>query len=571
VKSRILSVLTVLVGSFVVIVLISAVTIPSLLRARVAGPRPRPEAQEPAPLRVPAPTTAAPEALAQPPAHGIVGFEDKRAGEREWRMRRPPTMNTEAYERVVDNAFQDVATSPLSTFSIDVDTASYANVRRFLTQGQLPPPDAVRVEELVNYFHFEYPPPEGDAPFAITTSVATCPWAPAHRLVRIGLQARAIARDQLPPRNLVFLIDVSGSMQDPVKLPLVKSALSLLVDQLDERDRVSIVVYAGSSGLVLPPTSGDRKGEIRGVLSQLEAGGSTAGGAGLQLAYKVAEQSFIERGMNRVILATDGDFNVGITSRGDLSRLIEDKRKAGVFLSVLGFGMGNLKDSTMEMLADKGNGNYAYIDSLDEARKVLVSEVGSTLVTVAKDVKLQVEFNPATVSAYRLIGYENRVLADADFNDDTKDAGDMGAGHSVTALYEVVPGGTPHTARSVDPLKYQETRGVSAAAASGELMTVKVRYKAPESETSRLVSVTVNGSATPTAAEAADLRFAAAVAGFGMLLRDSEYKGTASFDQVLELAHGSDGQDASGYRAEFIRLVETAQQLSRSREARLSR
>jgi Ca-activated chloride channel family protein len=377
-----------------------------------------------------------------------------------------------------------------------------------------------------------------------------------------------LAPDQLPARNLVFLVDVSGSMYDPAKLPLVKAALNLLVDQLTERDRVSIVVYAGASGLVLPPTSGDRKGEIRSVLGQLEAGGSTAGGAGIQLAYEVASRSFIPGGMNRVILATDGDFNVGITSQGDLSRLIEEKRRGGVFLSVLGFGMGNLKDSTMEMLADKGNGNYAYIDSLEEARKVLVSEAGSTLVTVAKDVKLQVEFNPATVAAYRLIGYENRILADADFNDDAKDAGDMGAGHSVTALYEVVPAGASHDARGVDPLKYQEPRRASAAAASGELMTVKVRYKAPESDTSRLTAVTVKDS---EGVESADLRFAAAVASFGMLLRDSEYKGRASYAQVLDLARGAEGRDPGGYRAEFIRLVETAQTLAAPREARLVR
>ena len=561
-KSKIWSVVTVLVVVVLVVGLIAAVSIPSLLRAR--GPMSR-ISMTPPPLRMPAPTSAIPTSPARPEAaQEVMGFDGKAIRG----LRTPPPMNTEAYDRIVDNAFLAVATSPLSTFSIDVDTASYANVRRFLTGGRLPPKDAVRVEELINYFRFDYPQPDGDAPFAITTSVAACPWAPAHQLVHIGLQARTLAQDQLPPRNLVFLIDVSGSMYDPAKLPLVKQALGLLIDQLTERDRVSIVVYAGASGLALPPTSGDRKGEIRSVVSQLEAGGSTAGGAGIQLAYRVAAESFLEGGVNRVILATDGDFNVGVTSQGELSRLIEEKRKSGVSLSVLGFGMGNLKDSTMEMLADKGNGNYAYIDSLDEARKVLVSEAGGTLVTVAKDVKLQVEFNPAAVSAYRLIGYENRILADVDFNDDTKDAGDMGAGHSVTALYEVVPTGAAHDARGVDPLKYQEPRRVAAAAASGELMTVKARYKAPDGDTSRLVAVTVKGSG---GTESADLRFAAAVAGFGMLLRDSEYKGSASFAQVLELARGAQGADPGGYRAEFVRLVETAQQLAAPREARLER
>jgi Ca-activated chloride channel family protein len=494
--------------------------------------------------------------------YGPRSFEQKSFGQHD----AGPRMHTEAYHRIVDNDFVAVATSPLSTFSIDVDTASYANVRRFLSGGQLPPRDAVRIEELINYFRFDYPPPDGDTPFSVTASVAECPWRTDHRLVHLGLQARDIPEGQVPRRNLVFLLDVSGSMDDPRKLPLLKAAMGLLVDQLTEQDRLSIVVYAGASGLVLPPTSGDRKGEIRAALAELRAGGSTAGGAGIQLAYKVAADSFIEGGVNRVVLATDGDFNVGITSEGDLSRLIEEKRKTGVSLSVLGFGMGNLKDSTMEMLADRGNGNYAYIDTLDEARKVLVSEAGSTLVTVAKDVKLQVEFNPATVSAYRLIGYENRVLADADFNDDLKDAGDMGAGHSVTALYEVVPVGAPVDVRGVDPLKYQEPRRTAAAAASGELMTVKLRYKAPDGDTSRLLAVTVKGTGR---GESADLRFAAAVAGFGMLLRDSEHKGSASFAQVLELARGAQGQDPGGYRAEFVRLVERAQELAGTSRARI--
>ena len=474
--------------------------------------------------------------------------------------------NTEAYHRIVDNAFRAVVDSPLSTFSVDVDTASYANVRRFLRGGQLPPKDAVRIEELINYFHYDHPAPEDDTPFAVRASVAECPWKPQHKLVLVGLQARRIDDGQVPPRNLVFLLDVSGSMASPNKLPLLKEAMGLLVDRLNEHDRISIVVYAGASGLVLPPTPGHRKGEIRAALGALQAGGSTAGAAGIQLAYEVARESFIEGGVNRVILATDGDFNVGVSSEGELSRLIEEKRKTGVSLSVLGFGEGNLKDSTMEMLADKGNGNYSYVDSLAEARKVLVTEAGSTLVMVAKDVKLQVEFNPATVSSYRLIGYENRVLADADFNDDARDAGDMGAGHSVTALYEVVPARAGTTVRAVDPLKYQEPRRVSAGASGDELMTVKLRYKQPDGDTSRLLSVAVKDG---PAADSADIRFAAAVASFGMLLRDSEHKGSATFATVLELARTGQGDDPGGLRAEFVHLVESAQALAAPRQARI--
>jgi Ca-activated chloride channel family protein len=478
-------------------------------------------------------------------------------------------MNTEAYHRIVDNAFRAVADAPLSSFSVDVDTASYANVRRFLRSGQLPPKDAVRIEEMINYFHYDHPAPEDDRPFAVRTSVAECPWAPQHKLVLVGLQARAVDEGQVPPRNLVFLLDVSGSMAPANKLPLLKEAMGLLVDRLTERDRISIVVYAGASGLVLPPTPGNRKGEIRAALAALQSGGSTAGAAGIQLAYEVARESFIDGGVNRVILATDGDFNVGVSSEGELSRLIEAKRKTGVSLSVLGFGEGNLKDATMEMLADKGDGNYSYVDSLTEARKVLVTEAGSTLVMVAKDVKLQVEFNPAAVDSYRLIGYENRVLADADFNDDAKDAGDMGAGHSVTALYEVVPAGAGAGAktRAVDPLKYQEPRRVSAGGSGDELMTVKLRYKQPDGDTSRLLSVAVKDGA---AADSPDIRFAAAVASFGMVLRDSEHKGSATFASVLELARSGVGDDRDGLRADFVKLVQSAQLLGgSSREARI--
>jgi Ca-activated chloride channel homolog len=560
VKSNFWRVVTVLVAGAVLLGLAAALMIPSLLRARVSSGRSMPYAQ---PLPAYSRATAPPATMAAGPQ----GFEADRLERKLSSVHDAASpMDTEAYHRIVDNAFLAVADAPLSTFSIDVDTASYANVRRFLREGRLPPADAVRIEELINYFRFDYAAPDDDKPFAVTTHVTECPWKRDHKLVLVGLQARRIAEDQLPPRNLVFLLDVSGSMDDPRKLPLLKSAMALLVDQLSARDRVSIVVYAGASGLVLPPTSGDRKGEIRAALAELQAGGSTAGGAGIQLAYKVAQDSFIEGGVNRVILATDGDFNVGVTSEGGLSRLIEEKRKTGVSLSVLGFGMGNLKDATMEMLADKGNGNYAYVDSLAEARKVLVAEAGSTLVTVARDVKLQVEFNPAAVASYRLIGYENRVLADTDFNDDTKDAGDMGAGHSVTALYEVVPAGSKAAPRKVDALKYQEPRRPSTSAASDEMMTVKLRYKAPDEDTSRLFAVAVKDSGPE---DSADIRFAAAVAAFGMVLRESEHRGTATFGDVIELARSGQGPDPGGYRAEFIQMVETARALAGPREARV--
>lgn len=472
-----------------------------------------------------------------------------------------PDFNTEAYDRIHDNAFHAAMVSPLSTFSIDVDTASYANVRRFLTGGQLPPKDAVRTEELLNYFRYDYPEPASGTPFSVTTEVGACPWKPEHRLLRIGLRGRSLDQERVPPRNLVFLLDVSGSMMPANKLPLLKAAMGLLVDQLRPQDRVAIVVYAGAAGLVLPSTPGDRKDAIREALSALEAGGSTAGGAGIQLAYGVASEAFICDGINRVILATDGDFNVGITNQGDLLRLIEEKRESGVFLSVLGFGEGNLKDSTMEKLADSGNGNYSYIDSIAEGRKVLVAEAGATLVTLAKDVKIQVEWNPARVAAYRLIGYENRVLNAQDFNDDTKDAGEIGAGHTVTALYELVPAGVSIALPSVDPLKYQAVRSAGSGAGD-ELATVKLRYKQPDGDASRLLSVNVKNDGSRGAST--DLRFASAVVEFGMLLRESEHRGGASFEQAIELARGAQGQDGSGLRAEFVELVATAQRLAGS-------
>jgi Ca-activated chloride channel family protein len=468
--------------------------------------------------------------------------------------------NTENYARIYDNRFLAARANPLSTFAIDVDRASYGNVRRFLQQGTRPPADAVRIEELVNYFPYDYPEPRGEHPFSVTTEVMDAPWHPGHRLVRIGLQGRRVPVAELPPSNLVFLIDVSGSMEPANKLPLVKRSLGLLVDQLRPRDRVAIVVYAGSAGLVLPSTPGTEKARIREALERLDAGGSTAGAAGIRLAYDVAREHHVEGGTNRVVLATDGDFNVGVSSDGELVRLIEERRTQGTFLTVLGFGYGNLKDGKLEGLADKGNGNYAYVDDLLEAQKVLVHEMGGTLMTIAKDVKLQVEFNPAQVRAYRLIGYENRLLAKEDFDDDTKDGGEMGAGHSVTALYEVIPvGARTDVAIAEDSLRYQQTALTETASHGDELMLVKLRYKEPEGARSRLlvhpVAADVRGSPSD------DLRFAAAVSAFGMLLRDSEFKGSANWRQVLELARAGRGADRSGYRGEFLRLAELAAQL----------
>ena len=466
--------------------------------------------------------------------------------------------NTEEYKYQADNGWQSSARQPLSTFSIDVDAGSYSNVRRFIRDGKLPPKDAVRVEEMINYFHYDYPGPRDEHPFSVTTELSRAPWNPGHRLAMIGLQSQRLRLGDLPPNNLVFLIDVSGSMDEPHKLPLVKSAFRLLVNELRDEDRVAIVVYAGAAGMVLPSTPGSDKERILDAIERLSAGGSTAGGAGIQLAYQTARASFLKEGNNRVILATDGDFNVGASSEGELVRMIEERRRDGVFLTVLGFGTGNLKDSRMEQLANKGNGHYAYIDDLLEAKKVFVQELGATLYTIAKDVKLLVEFNPARVKSYRLIGYENRLLADRDFNDDTKDAGEMGAGHSVTALYEIVPvDGDAEDDRAVDPLKYQRR---SQAAGSSDWLTVKIRYKRPQAETSRLIERVVRIEAGEPSA---DFRFASSVAEFGMLLRDSEYKGQASYSDVLSRARGARGADEEGYRAEFLRLVEMAATLAR--------
>lgn len=508
---------------------------------------------------------------AQPLAEKMVA-EDA-AGDREAQRsdELTPDFNTEEYDRIYENPFLVVGQNPLSTFSIDVDTASYTNTRRFLNDNQLPPADAVRLEELVNYFDYDYPQPTGADPFSVVTELSRAPWNPEHELLMVGIQGQELATEELPPNNLVFLLDVSGSMNQPNKLPLLKNAMKLLVEQLDggdtppgvaSRHRVSIVVYAGAAGLVLEPTPGDEADQILAAINALEAGGSTAGGAGIELAYKVAKENFIPDGNNRVILATDGDFNVGPSSDGQLVRLIEEKRDDGIFLTVLGFGTGNYKDSKMEQLANKGNGNYAYLDSILEAKKALVTEMGGTLVTIAKDVKLQIEFNPGAVKAYRLLGYENRLLNAEDFNNDQKDAGELGAGHSVTALYELIPADSEDAVPGVDPLQYQQTTVVP----SDDLMTLKLRYKQPDADASKLLQTSLNrqdisGASSSSASE--NLQFASAVAEFGLLLRDSQYKGNASYESVLARAEQAKGADFHGYRSEFLTLVEQADLLSR--------
>ncbi len=504
--------------------------------------------------------------------------------------------NTESYSTIHENGFKDVLHNPLSTFSIDVDRASYSNVRRFINMGQQPPIDAVRVEEMINYFTYDYPEPDGKHPFSVTTELSTCPWNTSHQLLHIGLQGKQIDKKNLPPSNLVFLVDVSGSMRAPNKLPLLKSAFRLLVNELRPQDRVAMVVYAGAAGLVLESTPGSQKATILEAMDKLQAGGSTAGGAGLKLAYKTAEEHLMEEGNNRIILATDGDFNIGQSSDAEMERLIEQKREKGIFITVLGFGMGNYKDSKMETIADKGNGNYAYIDNVQEANKVLVSEFGGTLFTIAKDVKFQIEFNPARVKGYRLVGYENRLLNDEDFNDDTKDAGEMGAGHTVTALYELIPAGTEGDVVDIDPLKYQSNRGERNASGNNEvlstgnndradrtghvgtnkktdrrgnagepyadeLMTIKLRYKQPDGDTSTKVEIPVKGNVIDLDRTSDNFRFAAAVAEYGMILRGSEYLEQGSLADVLEMARGARGTDNEGYRGEFIKIVRTTESL----------
>ena len=470
---------------------------------------------------------------------------------------------TEDYTAIKENGFQEVRNQALTTFSIDVDRAAYSNVRRFLNNGNLPPKDAVRIEEMINYFDYNYPQPTGKDPVSIVTELSDSPWNKGLKLLHVGLQAKTVPTDNLPASNLVFLIDVSGSMSDANKLPLLKSGFKLLVDQLRPQDRVAIVVYAGAAGLVLPSTPGNEKTTIKNALDNLQAGGSTAGGEGIKLAYKVALENFRKNGNNRVILATDGDFNVGASSDAQLQRLIEEKRESGVFLSVMGCGMGNYKDNKMETIADKGNGNYAYIDNLLEAEKVFVKEFGGTLFTIAKDVKIQIEFNPKHVKAYRLIGYENRMLKNEEFNDDKKDAGEMGSGHTVTALYEIVPTGVESQyLANVDPLKYQKVEETHATK-SGEMLTLKVRYKQPDGDKSMLIEKPVMDTHTSIANTSDNFRFSAAVAEFGLLLRSSEFKGMSSYDQVIALAKNALSSDSEGYRAEFLKLVKTAKLLGK--------
>lgn len=480
-----------------------------------------------------------------------------------WYYASPP-VNHEQYETIVENPFVPVSQQALSTLSIDVDTASYANVRRFLTQNQLPPANAVRIEELINYFSYDYSVPEDDQPFASHLEVTECPWQPNHRLVRVGLQGKTVARKERPGCNLVFLLDVSGSMKDSNKLPLLKQAMKLLVDQLGENDRVAIVTYASRAGVRLKSTVADKHNVIRDAINGLNANGSTNGGAGIQLAYDQALAGEIEGGINRVILATDGDLNVGITDDDALVRLIKEKAASDVFLTVLGFGEGNLKDAKLEKLADNGNGLYAYIDTLREARKVLVEQVEGSLVTIAKDVKIKVEFNPAEVQAYRLIGYENRLMTAAEFDDDKKDAGEIGAGHSVTAIYEIVPA-APAQVATAESLKYQQPAAptvpaeqLTDAAKSGELLTLSLRYKLPDSDESTLVEIPLLNSRKRFSEASMDFRFATAVASFGMLLRDSDYRGDTSFAAVEEIASAAIGDDEKGYRTEFLDLVRLA-------------
>lgn len=492
------------------------------------------------------------------------GIAEKPVEEQLERQEDETSFNTEEYDNIVENNFLAAIKNPLSTFSIDVDEAAYSNVRRYISNGSLPPAGAVRIEEMINYFDYTYPQPFNDDPFEVITEISDCPWNNQHRLVHIGLQGKTIPVDNLPASNIVFLIDVSGSMEDANKLPLVKASLKMLADQLRSIDKVAIVVYAGNAGLVLPSTAGSDKSVIKEAIENLEAGGSTAGGEGIKLAYAIARKNFIENGNNRIILATDGDFNVGASSDDDLVRMIEKERQSGVYLSILGYGMGNYKDTKMQQLADKGNGNHSYIDNINEARKVLVSEFGSTLFTIAKDVKIQIEFNPAKVEAYRLIGYENRMLAAEDFNDDKKDAGELGSGHTVTALYEVIPVGIQSEfIKPVDPLKYQSNK-INITYTGSELLTIKLRYKKPQEDNSRLITKPVTDDHISISNASDNFRFAASVASFGMLLRNSAYKQSATFEDVIALAKNATGKDENGYRSEFIKLVESARLMAKN-------
>jgi Ca-activated chloride channel homolog len=476
--------------------------------------------------------------------------------------------NTEAYSNITENSFKNVSDNPVSTFSIDVDAASYSNVRRFLSQGQLPPAGAVRTEEMINYFKYQYPQPINNDPFSFNTEMSDCPWNKQNKLLLVGLQGKTIPTENLPASNLVFLIDVSGSMGEENKLPLVKASLKLLTDQLRAIDKISMVVYAGNAGLVLPATSGTEKDKIKKAIDALESGGSTAGGEGIQLAYKTAQENFVKTGNNRVILCTDGDFNVGVSSDDDMVRLVEKERNSGVFLTTLGYGMGNYKDSKMQQMADKGNGNNFYIDNISEAKKVLVNEFGGTLFTIAKDVKLQLEFNPAKVAGYRLIGYENRMLNKEDFNNDKKDAGELGSGHTVTALYEIIPFGVESDfLEDAEPLKYQISNDneMGNTKFSNELLTIKFRYKTPSKDKSDFITYSVKDESISFIKTSNNFRFAAAVANFAMLLRNSEYKGNTNYTKVLTIANAAMGEDVEGYRKECIELIKTAETITNSK------
>jgi Ca-activated chloride channel family protein len=484
--------------------------------------------------------------------------------ERDLKPQEPPTekekqkVNTEEYDKITENPFQGVAQNPVSTFSIDVDNASYSNVRRHLNSNSLPPSAAVRIEEMINYFDYDYPQPKGKDPFSINTEISSAPWNKEHHLIHIGLQGKDLDYDNIKPSNLVFLIDASGSMSNENKLPLLKKGLKILLNELDDKDKVSIVAYAGAAGLVLPATPASDRNKILRALDGVESGGSTAGGEGIQLAYKIAKENLIEGGNNRVILATDGDFNVGVSSSAALVDLIEEKRKDNIFLTICGLGMGNYKDGRMEQISNAGNGNYFYIDNIREAEKVFSKEMRANMFTIAKDVKIQIEFNPNTIKAYRLIGYENRMLAKEDFDDDTKDAGELGAGHTVTAIYEVILADSKSEQQintSAD-LKYQT---VVKSDNKSDLMTVKFRYKAPTSDLSTLIEQVLPKGNIPELSTTSDnFRFSASVAAFGMLLRDSEFKGEVSYDMVSTLAKAAVGPDTEGYRSEFIQLVKTA-------------
>lgn len=492
---------------------------------------------------------------------GLNGKLSQKSSETPKEAKEEPTFTnrSEAYGRIIENLFLSPKDHPLSTFSIDVDAASYSNARRMIVHGSLPPRDAIRTEEFINYFDYDYPQPENKVPFRVISETSDCPWNPKHQLLHIGLQGEVFQKSELPPSNLVFLIDVSGSMSDEDKLPLLKKSFHHLVDELRKQDHVAIVVYAGAAGTVLEPTSGDQKAKILAALDNLESGGSTAGAEGIEMAYELAQRHFLKKGNNRVILATDGDFNVGPSSDTELVNLIEEKRKAGIFLSVLGFGTGNYQDDMMQQIADNGNGNHSYIDSEQEAKKVFVEEFGGTLYTIAKDVKLQIEFNPKYVAEYRLIGYENRLLRDEDFENDAKDAGDLGSGHTVTALYEIVP--AKNWAKHKIPLKYQQTTPTNAAETS-ELATLKLRYKEPDGEKSKLITHIIPAASTELGQSSDNFRWSAAVAEFALLLLESEYAPNATLPQVIQLAQSAKGKDEKGYRAEFIQLVKEAKNLA---------